>query len=226
MHTALENVSRVHARKLLHYRRLLERTQASTAAQLHAMQAELRVLRQRAEGGVQQQLQLGAGGIDGDDDVFCVCGGKKRRGYWAGYRDGGGHGDEDEDGDVDLMRALKGAGGQFNEIEVRKAIRGLSREERMRLSVPTFSRVVLRHLDRELTNVAMHSIAIILDSCMPGDIRLQILLLEKYAKSTFDIIGHLAPGLAFKVFRWLSVPELLAVESVRPALASALLVLY
>ena len=50
---------------------------------------------------------------------------------------------------------------------------------------------------------------------MPGDIRLQILLLEKYAKSTFDIIGNLAPDLVFKVFKWLSVKELLGVETVR-----------
>ena len=54
----------------------------------------------------------------------------------------------------------------------------------------------------------------ILDSCMPGDIRLQILLLEKYAKSTFDIIGNLAPDLVFKVFKWLTVQELLGVETV------------
>ena len=57
-------------------------------------------------------------------------------------------------------------------------------------------------------------IAIILDSCMPGDIRLQILLLEKYAKSTFDIIGNLAPDLAFKVFKFLGLKELVAVEPV------------
>lgn len=49
---------------------------------------------------------------------------------------------------------------------------------------------------------------------MPGDIRLQILLLEKYAKSTFDIIGHLAPDLVFKIFKYLSVQELLNVEAV------------
>lgn len=49
---------------------------------------------------------------------------------------------------------------------------------------------------------------------MPGDIRLQILLLEKYAKSTFDIVGNLAPDLALKIFRFLSVKELLAVEPV------------
>ena len=50
---------------------------------------------------------------------------------------------------------------------------------------------------------------------MPGDIRLQILLLEKYAKSTFNIIGNLPPDLVFKIFKWLSVQELLGVETVR-----------
>jgi pyrimidine and pyridine-specific 5'-nucleotidase len=50
---------------------------------------------------------------------------------------------------------------------------------------------------------------------MPGDIRLQILLLERYAKSTFDVVGNLAPDLAFKVLKCLSVRELVGVESVR-----------
>jgi len=49
---------------------------------------------------------------------------------------------------------------------------------------------------------------------MPGDIRLQILLLEKYAKSTFDVVGNLAPDLAFKILRRLNVRELLRVEPV------------
>ena len=49
---------------------------------------------------------------------------------------------------------------------------------------------------------------------MPGDIRLQILLLEKYAKSTFDIVGNLAPDLALKVLRLLTVKEVVGVESV------------
>ena len=55
---------------------------------------------------------------------------------------------------------------------------------------------------------------ILVSACMPGDIRLQILLLEKYAKSTFDIVGNLAPSLTFKVFKHLSVLELLGVELV------------
>lgn len=51
---------------------------------------------------------------------------------------------------------------------------------------------------------------------MPGDIRLQILLLEKYAKSTYDIVGNLAPGLVYKIFKYLTVEELIGVESVCP----------
>lgn len=61
------------------------------------------------------------------------------------------------------------------------------------------------------------SISIILDSCLPGDIRLQILLLEKYAKSTYDIVGNLAPNLVFRIFKHLTVQELLGVESVSQA---------
>ncbi|KAF8962105.1 hypothetical protein BDZ97DRAFT_1826407 [Flammula alnicola] len=183
MDTALQNVLQMHTRKILHYKRLLERAQASTAAQLHALQAQVRVLREAApsmaSAGQANQLL-------GSDDGLCVCGGRKRKGYWSGYRD-----DEEYDDAGDLAKALKGDGkGQFSEVEVRKALRGLGREERMRL------------------------IAIILDSCLPGDIRLQILLLEKYAKSTFDVIGSLSPDLSFRVLKHLSVRELLAIEPV------------
>jgi pyrimidine and pyridine-specific 5'-nucleotidase len=44
---------------------------------------------------------------------------------------------------------------------------------------------------------------------MPGDIRLQILLLEKYARSTFDVLGHLAPPLAFRILKHLPPKQLL-----------------
>lgn len=57
-------------------------------------------------------------------------------------------------------------------------------------------------------------------ACLPGDIRLQILLLEKYMKSTYDILGSLAPDLAIRILKHLSVKELLAVEPV--SLGSAL----
>jgi pyrimidine and pyridine-specific 5'-nucleotidase len=62
---------------------------------------------------------------------LCVCGGKKKRGYWSGYRDDC---DEDAGDGGDLNKALKGNGkGVFSENEVRKALRTLGREERMRL---------------------------------------------------------------------------------------------
>lgn len=178
----LDTLMSIHTKKLLHYKRLLARAQAATAMQLHALQAEVRVLRER-----ERELGNGVVTVQNDDDL-CVCGARSRKGgYWSGYRDDG----LDDVGDVDLLRALRrDSNGEFNEMEVRKAIRTLSRDERMRL------------------------IALILDSCMPGDIRLQILLLEKYARSTFDIIGNLAPDLTFKIFKFFSVPELLSVEAV------------
>ena len=64
------------------------------------------------------------------------------------------------------------------------------------------------------TLLLAYSISLILDSCMPGDIRLQILLLEKYAKSTYDIVGNLAPDLVYKIFKYLTVSELMGVEPV------------
>ncbi|GBE84647.1 hypothetical protein SCP_0606260 [Sparassis crispa] len=185
MERALQEVNNVHSRKLLHYKRLLERAQASTAAQLHALQAEVRILREN------EREHQGSGMVAfpaEDSDGYCTCGGKRRKEYWSGYRGGE---DDGIRGEVDLATALRGDGsGRFNEIEVRRAVRGLGRDDRMRL------------------------ISIILDSCMPGDIRLQILLLEKYAKSTFDIVGNLAQDLVFKVFKWLSVKELLGIEPV------------
>ena len=117
----------IHVKKILHYKRLLERAQASTAAQLHALQAEVRILKERER----QHENYGyndAALPNGDD--FCVCGGRKHgSGHWGGHGEAG-----TEDGPGDLLRALKGDGsGGFNEIDVRKAIRGLSREDRMRL---------------------------------------------------------------------------------------------
>ncbi|KAG6883361.1 hypothetical protein C0993_006584 [Termitomyces sp. T159_Od127] len=190
MSAALSQIQDLHTRRILHYKRLLERAQASAAAQLHALQAEVRVLRENSSALPHAHNKL----TNGIDDDRCVCGGKRRKGYWAGYRDDEEF-SEDENEDVDafgkrLVKALKGKGNDFSEKEVRRALRGLSRENRMRL------------------------ISIILDSCLPGDIRLQILLLEKYAKSTFDIVGKLAPDLAFRVLKHLSIKEVVGVRAV------------
>ncbi|KZT03667.1 uncharacterized protein LAESUDRAFT_659262 [Laetiporus sulphureus 93-53] len=188
MENAVQGVLTLHTRKLLHYKRLLERAQASTAAQLHALQAEVALLRERERERERLEGNAGQMNMAGGSGAYCTCGGKNRKDYWSGYR---GHEDDGVGGEVDLATVLKGdTGGNFNEFEVRRVVRALGRDDRMRL------------------------VSAILDSCMPGDIRLQVLLLEKYAKSTFDIIGNLAADLVFKVFRFLSVSELLGVESV------------
>ena len=124
---ALKTLLSVHTRNLLHYKRLLERAQAATAAQLHALQAEVRVLRERER----QRDDAGTASLLTDGNDFCVCGGRRGADYWSGYRGGGES--HDREG-FDLTKALKmEANGEFNEAEVRKAIRGFSRDERMRL---------------------------------------------------------------------------------------------
>ena len=124
--TGLDNLSSVHTKKLLHYKRLLERAQAATAAQLHALQAEVHILRERERA---REGDDGAVNMHYSEE-FCMCGGRKAKGgYWGGYRGG-----EEDDGDGDLLNALrKDSSGEFNETEIRKAIRGLNRDERMRL---------------------------------------------------------------------------------------------
>lgn len=144
MESSLTSILSLHTRKILHYKRLLERSQASSAAQLHALQAQVNLLRDSSSlSSGTRRLSFGSGpGGEGEaHDGLCVCGGqkKKKRGYWSGYRDSDDD-DEEEDSCKEkgtskaLVKALKGdAKGGFNEIEVRRVVRGLGREERMRL---------------------------------------------------------------------------------------------
>ncbi|KAF5356596.1 hypothetical protein D9758_008236 [Tetrapyrgos nigripes] len=197
----LTQVSTLHSRKITSYKRLLERTQLSSAAQLHALQAEIYMLRQQLQDGGQSRRLVQNGHSHTlesllDGTMLCSkCGGvagKEGKGYWAGFR---GFEDEDYDdldvADGELVRALKGAGrgpdGKylFDEREVRRVVRKMGREARGTL------------------------IGIILDACHPGDISLQILLLQKYLKSTYDILGNLAPHLALRVLKEFSIRELL-----------------
>jgi pyrimidine and pyridine-specific 5'-nucleotidase len=80
-----------------------------------------------------QREESGTVSLANDSHDLCVCGAQKTAGYWSGYRGGG----NDFDGEgPDLIKALRrDASGEFSETEVRKAIRGLSRDERMRLYV-------------------------------------------------------------------------------------------
>ena len=134
MESSLTSILSLHTRKILHYKRLLERSQSSSAAQLHALQAQVNVLRDSSLGSSTYKIP---GSGEGGHEGICVCGGKKKGGYWSGYRD-----DSDEEGEGGrrfegkgaLVKALKGDGkGKFSEIEVRRVVRGLGREERMRL---------------------------------------------------------------------------------------------
>ncbi|EJD07855.1 uncharacterized protein FOMMEDRAFT_73579 [Fomitiporia mediterranea MF3/22] len=167
---ALDNVKGIHARSMTQYRRLLEQAHGASAAQLHALQAELRVLRASIE-----DERATARAIEMERDQLQM---QRASGY------------QPQD-DLDLASVLRGDGrGKFNEIEVRKAVKMLKMPDRVRL------------------------LAIILESCMPGDIRTQIGLLERYLKSTFDIVGNLAPEIAIKILKYLTVRELLGVEPV------------
>ncbi|KAF8915719.1 hypothetical protein CPB85DRAFT_1293006 [Mucidula mucida] len=155
----LSQISTLHSRKITSYKRLLERAQLSSAAQLHALQAEVQMLK--------RQLQNGNGHTNhssiptvSTDGLCRKCGRKK--GYWSGFRGF----DEDEDDDYD-----------FDERAVRKIVRRMGREARGRL------------------------IAIIAEACHPGDISLQILLLQRYLKSTYDIVANLAPNLALRILQ-------------------------
>ncbi|KAJ7220704.1 hypothetical protein GGX14DRAFT_354586 [Mycena pura] len=148
---ALEAVRALHSRKCRSFKRLLEGSHTSSAAQLHALQAEIQILRAQPPPAAPFEE--------------CSC----KKGYWSGYS----LPDDDPDGDEPVPG--------FSAFTIRR----LSRAERSRL---------LRTL---------------LDSSLPGDIPLQILTLQKYATRSHDIVGSLAPPLALRVLRLISVPHLL-----------------
>ncbi|KAF8584645.1 hypothetical protein K439DRAFT_1410889 [Ramaria rubella] len=165
---ALDQITRAHTSRLTDLKRLLEQTQTASAAQLHALQAELRLLRSTLE---QERLVARESELRRD---------RERLNYTTR------RGDNEDSADWDVARALRGDGrGNFNDTEVRKAVRGLRMADRMRL------------------------IGIILDATLPGDISRQILLLEKYAKSVFDVVGTLPPELGVRCLMPLSVHDLL-----------------
>ncbi|KAL5483579.1 hypothetical protein ACEPAI_8811 [Sanghuangporus weigelae] len=174
---ALTHLKDLHAHSMTQYRRLLEQAHGASAAQLHALQAELRILRGELEN---ERARVHEREMERDNLLV-------QRKLGNGYGNLIGKGGEE----MDLATILRGMGrGKFDEIEIRKAVKVLKMNDRVKL------------------------LAIILESCMPGDIRTQIGLLERYLKSTFDIVGNLAPELSIKIFKYLSVKELLGVESV------------
>ncbi|KAL0575434.1 hypothetical protein V5O48_006550 [Marasmius crinis-equi] len=193
----LTQISTLHSQKITSYKRLLERAQLSSAAQLHALQAEIHMLRQQLQshGGQGQQPR----GIQLDIDVLCSnCSARKsKNGYWGGMRNQDESEDEgDMDGTDELVRVLNGQGKgpngkwRFDEKAVKRVVKRMGREARGRL------------------------ISIIVDASHPGDIPLQILLLQKYLKSTYDILGNLAPNLALRILKEFTVAEVVQLARV------------
>lgn len=172
--SAMDAVQSAHMRRITHYKRLLEQGQSSAASQLHALQAELKLLRGTLdkERAISHENELAR-----DRDRLALTLQKKETAV--------------EELPFDLASILRGDGkGGFNESDVRRAIRSLQIPERMRL------------------------IGIILDCCIPGDISQQIRLLEKYRKSTFDVLTNLPTDIALTILRFLSVQQLLGIETV------------
>ena len=96
-------------------KRLLEQTQTASAAQLHALQAELRLLRVTVE---QERAAARESELLRDRERLSIA---------TRHPD-------DDSADWDVARALRGDGrGNFNDTDVRKAVRGLRMGDRMRL---------------------------------------------------------------------------------------------
>ena len=115
-HDALQQVQTLHTRKVTQLKRLLEQGQGASAAQLHALQAELRMLRVALEDEKAQ-----AHSRELEQDALRM----KAMTQTVSHR---------ADDDIDLATALRGDGkGNFNESEVRKAVRALKLQDRMRL---------------------------------------------------------------------------------------------
>ncbi|KAJ8082679.1 hypothetical protein PM082_008535 [Marasmius tenuissimus] len=190
----LTQISTLHSRKITSYKRLLERAQLSSSAQLHALQAEIHMLRQQLESHGQPQ----AGTTHLDIDVLCPNCSAHKKGYWGGMRShpDGDQSGEDMDGTDELVNVLKGQGKgpngkwMFDEKAVTRVVKKMGREARGRL------------------------ISIIVGASHPGDIPLQILLLQKYLKSTYDILGNLAPNLALRVLKEFTVSEVVQLARV------------
>lgn len=112
---ALQEVHRIHTRKLTNFKRLLEQAHGSSASQLHALQAELNMLRVALE---DERAAAREGEMERDQLRMRAIA----------------HSSAQYAGDVDLAAALRGDGkGNFNDGEVRKAVRSLKLVDRMRL---------------------------------------------------------------------------------------------
>ncbi|KDQ23405.1 hypothetical protein PLEOSDRAFT_1049697 [Pleurotus ostreatus PC15] len=192
----LQSLAALHSARITTLKRLLERAQASAAAQLHALQAEVQILK-----GRNGQTQNVAGPdyfsidmVDGKDGR-CVCGRRRQNGYWSGYRDASKADLQQDEEEEAFFSSLGKARGDIDETAVRQAVRALGRKGRNNLA------------------------HVVLDSLHPGDIPLQILLLERYAKSTFDVLGSLGDELALRILVFVVEGDAFAFSAKTPSVS-------
>ena len=117
MESILQQIRLLHNKRLSHFKRLLEQAQSSTAAQLHALQAEIQHLRVALD-----EERMRTQELDMERDRI------QRRIAQSSSQF------RLEDDAVDLAKALRGDGkGNFSETDVKKAVRGLKLPDRLRL---------------------------------------------------------------------------------------------
>ncbi|KAF8761399.1 A Receptor for Ubiquitination Targets [Rhizoctonia solani] len=196
MQASLRAVHLTHVKKLTHYKRLLESAQTSSASQLHALQAELRMLRAKLEEERRKKRELEMS-ANKDREALKVAQMKSalQQPQPASMN-----------ASVDLSTLLRGDGqGGFNETEIRKVVRAMRASDRLRLI----------HIILDCTRLFLFIfilLTIFIAACLPGDISAMIRMLEKYAASTFDIVGNLPEDVAIKILGHLNVMELLEVS--------------
>ncbi|ELU41601.1 WD40 domain-containing protein [Rhizoctonia solani AG-1 IA] len=185
MQASLRAVHLTHVKKLTHYKRLLESAQTSSASQLHALQAELRMLRAKLEEERRKKRELEMS-ANKDREALKVAQMKSalQQPQPASMN-----------ASVDLSTLLRGDGqGGFNETEIRKVVRAMRHVYQVIYQVRS-----LAFPTRIANNIKMTAM---------------IRMLEKYAASTFDIVGNLPEDVAIKILGHLNVMELLEVEVV------------
>ncbi|KAF8310300.1 hypothetical protein DL93DRAFT_1665994 [Clavulina sp. PMI_390] len=171
---ALDTVESIYTQRITHFRRLLERTQSSSAQQLVALQAALDQERQRTA-----EIQRALDRVTKTRSLLPSTAASSVPTLNFGSQG------------FDIVSALRGDGfGGFDEDAIRGMLRVMRQADRMRL---------------------LH---IVLEGCLPGDVPLMIALLERYAKTSFDIMTHLPPALSARVLAYLRLPELLTAELV------------
>ncbi|KAJ8584677.1 hypothetical protein M405DRAFT_845010, partial [Rhizopogon salebrosus TDB-379] len=115
------------------YNCLFERAHSSSAAQVYHLQAQLTQLQSQTQSQPLSHAQS-LSHSEGGGAEYCVCGGKKRSGYWVGVNGSWGDveeleaGEGVEGGDLDLVDAMK----KLDEKGIRRAMRGL-REGRKKM---------------------------------------------------------------------------------------------